>query len=99
MGGARHPCCCSLRLLTSLPCWMLDINYNGLVFCAAQVFFPRTAAWDNLKKSLKAEFNPGVWEHLAGTVSETFTVGDKGRVAVKVIDERGNELMVVKSVA
>lgn len=83
----------------SLPCWMLDINYNGLVFCAAQVFFPRTAAWDNLKKSLKAEFNPGVWEHLAGTVSEPFTVGDKGRVAVKVIDERGNELMVVKSVA
>ena len=83
----------------SLPCWMLDINYNGQVFCAAQVFFPRTAAWDNLKKSLKAEFNPGVWEHLAGTVSEPFTVGDKGRVAVKVIDERGNELMVVKSVA
>ncbi|MFM2004792.1 MAG: hypothetical protein RLZZ09_447 [Pseudomonadota bacterium] len=83
----------------NLPCWMLNINYNGLVFCAVQVFFPRTAAWDNLRKSLKAEFNPGVWEHLAGTVSEPFVVGDRGRVAVKVIDERGNELMVVKSVA
>ena len=49
----------------------------------------------NLQKNLKAEFDPSVWEHLAGTVSEPFALGDKGRVAVKVIDERGNELMRV----
>jgi adenine-specific DNA-methyltransferase len=38
-----------------------------------------------------------VWEHLAGTVSEPFAAGDHRRVAVKVIDERGNELVVVKA--
>lgn len=81
----------------NLPCWMLDTDYNGLVFCASQVFFPRTGAWDNLKKSLKAEFNDSVWERLAGTKSEPFVLGKQRRIAIKVIDERGNELMAVRS--
>ncbi|AOV18846.1 DNA methylase (plasmid) [Acidihalobacter aeolianus] len=80
----------------NLPCWMLDTDYNGMVFCASQVFFPRTGAWDNLKKSLKAEFDDSVWEHLAGTESEPFALGEQQRIAVKVIDERGNELMAVR---
>ncbi len=80
----------------NLPCWMLDTNYNGMAFYASQVFFPKTSAWDNLQKSLKGQFEDSVWEHLAGTVSEPFALGDKKRIAVKVIDERGNELMVVK---
>jgi adenine-specific DNA-methyltransferase len=82
----------------NLPAWMLDTDYDGMCFYATQVFFPKTAAWDNLQKSLKAEFDPSVWEHLAGTVSEPFPIGPKRRVAVKVIDERGNELMRVLSV-
>jgi adenine-specific DNA-methyltransferase len=83
----------------NMPAWMLDTDYDGMCFYATQVFFPKTAAWDNLQKSLKAEFDPSVWEHLAGTVSEPFVVGQKRRVAVKVIDERGNELMRVLEVA
>ncbi|WP_235533647.1 MULTISPECIES: site-specific DNA-methyltransferase [unclassified Roseateles] len=82
----------------NLPCWMLDTDYDGMCFYATQVFFPKTAAWDNLQKSLKAEFDPSVWEHLAGTVSEPFPVGPRRRVAVKVIDERGNELVRVLEV-
>ncbi|MDW9812860.1 site-specific DNA-methyltransferase [Sinorhizobium meliloti] len=81
----------------NLPCWMLDTNYNGMAFFATQVFFPKTSAWDNLQKSLKGRFADSVWEHLAGTASEPFALGDKKRIAVKAIDERGNELMVVKS--
>jgi adenine-specific DNA-methyltransferase len=81
----------------NLPCWMLDSNYNGMVFMATQVFFPKTGAWENLQKSLKGQFSDDVWEHLAGTVSEPFVLGDKKRIAVKAIDERGNELMVVKA--
>ena len=80
----------------NLPCWMLDTNYNGMAFYASQVFFPKTGAWNNLQKSLKGRFDDSVWEHLAGTTSEPFALGDKKRIAVKVIDERGNELMVVK---
>ncbi len=81
----------------NLPCWMLDTNHNGMAFYASQVFFPKTSAWDNLQKSLKGQFEDSVWLHLAGTVSEPFALGDKKRIAVKVIDERGNELMATRS--
>jgi len=80
-----------------VPCWLLDTDYNGLVFHGSQVFFPRTAAWDSLKRALKATHDEGVWDHLAGTVSAPFEAGEHGQVAVKVIDDRGNELLVVKN--
>ena len=49
------------------------------------------------KKALKGEYDDSVWDHLAGTVSAPFEAGEHGQIAVKVIDDRGNELLVVKS--
>jgi adenine-specific DNA-methyltransferase len=80
-----------------VPAWMLDGNYDGLCFRASQVFFPRTAAWDDLKKALKADYDESVWDHLSGTRSAPFEVGEQKQIAVKVIDDRGNELLVVKA--
>ena len=80
-----------------VPAWFLDTDYNGLCFHVCQAFFPRTSAWDNLKRALKATHDESVWDHLAGTVSAPFEAGEHGQVAVKVIDDRGNELLVVKS--
>ncbi len=79
-----------------VPAWFLDTDYNGMVFRVHQAFFPRTGAWEKLKKSLKVEFEDGVWDHLAGTTSAPFEPGDHHRIAVKVIDPRGNELIAVK---
>ncbi|CCI19645.1 MAG: DNA methyltransferase [Microcystis panniformis] len=59
--------------------------------------FPRTGAWDSIKKALKGTYEESVWEHLAGTTSAPFAVGEHRQIAVKVIDDRGNELLVVKS--
>ena len=42
------------------------------------------------------DFDEDVWYHLAGDTSVPFLAGDEGQVAVKVIDDRGNELIVVK---
>jgi adenine-specific DNA-methyltransferase len=81
-----------------VPAWLLDVDYNGLCFHVSQAFFPRTAAWDDLKRALKVDYAESVWDHLAGTTSAPFEAGEHGQVAVKVIDDRGNELMVVKSV-
>ncbi len=36
-----------------VPAWLLDTDYNGLCFHVCQAFFPRTGAWDNLKKALR----------------------------------------------
>ena len=79
-----------------VPCWMLDTNYNGRVFMGTQVFFPRTSAWDNLKQALRATHEESVWEHLAGATSAPFEAGEQQTLAVKVIDDRGNEMMVVR---
>jgi len=79
-----------------VPAWFLDTNYNGLCFHVSQAFFPRTGAWDNLKRALKSTHEESVWDHLAGTVSASFEAGENGQIAVKVIDDRGNELLVVK---
>jgi adenine-specific DNA-methyltransferase len=79
-----------------VPAWLLDTDYNGMVFRVRQAFFPRTGAWENLKKSLRVEFEDTVWEHLAGATSAPFPAGEHQQIAVKVIDPRGNELLVVK---
>ncbi len=79
-----------------VPAWLLDTDYNGLCFHVCQAFFPRTAAWDDLKRALRAEYAESLWDHLAGTTSAPFESGEHNQIAVKVIDDRGNELLVVK---
>ncbi|MBI4189507.1 MAG: DNA methyltransferase [Betaproteobacteria bacterium] len=54
--------------------------------------------WDGQNAARgQGEYTDAVWQHLAGTASVPFEAGEHGQVAVKVIDDRGNELMVVKS--
>jgi len=61
-----------------VPAWFLDGDRNGMCFHVSQAFFPRTSAWDSLKKALRAEFEESVWDHLAGTVSAPFVAGETG---------------------
>ena len=82
-----------------IPAWFLDTNYNDLCFHVTQAFFPKTGAWESLKRALRVEFEESVWEHLNGTVSAPFEAAADRKIAVKVIDNRGNELMVVKTIA
>jgi len=87
------------RQAGDVPAWFLDTDYNESCFHVCQAFFPRTGAWDNLKKALKTTYEEGLWDHLAGTTSAPFEAGAHKQVAVKVIDDRGNELLVVKQLA
>jgi len=79
-----------------VPAWFLDTNYNELSFHVSQAFFPRTSAWDNLKRALKGVYEDSVWQHLASNKSEPFEAGEHKQIAVKVIDDRGNELLVIE---
>ena len=81
-----------------IPAWFLDTDYNGRCFRVSQAFFPETEAWENLRKALKADFEDTVWEHLRGTTSAPFEANPDQQVAAKVIDHRGNELMVVRKI-
>jgi adenine-specific DNA-methyltransferase len=44
----------------------------------------------------KKPYEESVWDHPAGTIGVPFVAGEHGQSAVKVIDDRGNELLVVK---
>lgn len=76
-----------------VPMWMLDVGWNGMAFSANQVFFPRTKSWDNLRRALNATHEESVWEHLAGDLSAPFAAPAGTEIAVKVLDDRGNELL------
>ena len=58
-----------------VPARFLDTDYNGMCFHVCQAFFPRTAAWEGIKRSLRGEFEDSAWAHLAGTVSAPFQAG------------------------
>ena len=80
-----------------VPCRMPDTTAcNGLVFHADQVFLPNTSACGSLGKALEATHDDAVWQHLAGDTSAPFVASVGTDIAVKVIDERGNELPVIR---
>jgi adenine-specific DNA-methyltransferase len=76
--------------------WFLDPDYDGRTFCIGQAFFPDATAWDKIKRALKSEVDESVFATFSGARSLPITAGRHGRIAVKVIDPRGNEVMVVR---
>ena len=75
--------------------WFLDTDYNGMSFRICQAFFPPADAWKKLKKALKAHIDPEVFDRMRGVVSLPFKPGEHGKIAVKVIDFRGNEVIKI----
>ena len=75
--------------------WFLDSDYDGRTFCITQAFFPDKSAWEKLARALKGVVDEAAFAALSGTVSLPFAPGPNRRVAVKVIDPRGNEVMAV----
>lgn len=81
--------------------WFLDTNYDGKTFCICQAFFPDKDAWGKLAKALKEDNSEDgsrfaqVLSNMSGQSSLPFKPGKYKRVAVKVIDPRGNEVLRV----
>ena len=75
--------------------WFLDSDYDGRTFCITQAFFPDSTAWSKLARALRSVVDPERFAAFAGTRSLPFQAGEHKRIAVKVIDPRGNEVMRV----
>jgi len=79
--------------------WFLDSDYDGRTFCITQAFFPDKSKWNKLAKALgdQGTIDESAFEALSGWRSLPFprpsrlNPGDSWRIAVKVIDPRGNE--------
>jgi adenine-specific DNA-methyltransferase len=76
--------------------WFLDSDYDGRCFCITQAFFPDQDAWEKIAKALGSSADAEVFERFSGTESLPFKTGKHKRIALKVIDPRGNEVMAVR---
>jgi adenine-specific DNA-methyltransferase len=77
--------------------WFLDSDFDGRCFATTQAFFPDQDAWEKIARALGASADSDAFEAFKGTVSVPFSPGTHKRVAVKVIDPRGNEVMAVRA--
>ncbi len=81
--------------------WMLDPDYDGRSLFPRQVFFPMAGprdGWDRLARNLKAEIDQDLIEAYRVTVSLPFEPGEHNRIAVKIIDDRGIESLIIVEV-
>lgn len=79
--------------------WFIDTDYNYESFFVRHAYFPgANDPYKALKTTLKAEIDADAWESLKRTRSRPFPRPKDGRVAVKVINHLGDEVMKVVGV-
>lgn len=79
--------------------WFIDTDYNYESFFVRHAYFPgANDPYKALKTTLKAEIDSDAWESLKRTRSRPFPRPKGGRVAVKVINHLGDEVMKVVGV-
>ena len=83
-----------------IACWFIDTDYNEESFFVRQAYFlGANDPYKSLKTTLKAEIDEEAWESLHSDVSRPFAKPRTGRIAVKVINHLGDEVMKVFSVS
>jgi len=76
--------------------WFIDTNYNGQAFFVTHAYFlGANKPYEKLKKALKADISEEAWEELYSTVSRPFPKPKTGKIAIKVINHYGDEVMKV----
>ena len=79
-----------------IACWFIDTDYNEESFFVRQAYFlGANDPYKALKTTLKAEINQEAWETLRSDTSRPFEKPKSGRIAVKVINHLGDEVMKV----
>jgi adenine-specific DNA-methyltransferase len=79
-----------------IACWFIDTDYNEESFFVRHAYFlGANDPYSSLKTTLKAEIDPEAWATLHSDTSRPFDKPTKGRIAVKVINHLGDEVMKV----
>ena len=83
-----------------IACWFIDTDYNGESFFVRHAYFTGAdEPYDKLKRALRAEVDEEAWSALYSTVSRPFPAPASGKIAVKVINHYGDEVLKVFDVA
>ncbi len=83
-----------------IACWFIDTDYNEESFFVRHAYFlGANEPYSALKTTLKAEINEDAWATLNSDTSRAFDKPKSGRIAVKVINHLGDEVMKVFKVS
>ena len=79
-----------------IACWFIDTDYNGESFFVRHAYFTGAGEpYDRLKRALRAEIDEAAWAALYTTRSRPFAKPSTGKIAVKVINHYGDEVLKV----
>ena len=79
-----------------IACWFIDSDYNEESFFVRHAYFTGAdEPYKKLQRALKAEIDEDAWSTLYSTVSRPFDPPSTGKIAVKVINHYGDEVLKV----
>ena len=82
-----------------IACWFIDTNYNGESFFVRHAYFTGAdEPYEKLKRALRAEIDEAAWSALYSTKSRPFDPPKTGKIAVKVINHYGDEVLKIYQV-
>ena len=82
--------------IDGVACWFIDTNYNQESFFVRHAYFlGANDPYSALKTALKAEIDPEAWATLNRDISSPFSKPKSRRIAVKVINHLGDEVLKV----
>ena len=82
-----------------IACWFIDTAYNDESFFVRQAYFTGAdQPYEKLKRALRASIDEDAWADLYRPVSRPFPVPETSKIAVKVINHYGDEVMKVYEV-
>jgi adenine-specific DNA-methyltransferase len=83
-----------------IACWFIDTDYNGESFFVRHAYFTGAdEPYEKLKRALRAEIDEAAWQSLYSTTSRFFAAPESGKIALKVINHYGDEVLKVFDVA
>lgn len=87
------------RSTDDIACWFIDTSYNAESFFVRHAYFTgANDPYQALKRALRADIDEEAWASLYSTVSRPFPAPATGKIAVKVINHYGDEVMKVYEV-
>jgi adenine-specific DNA-methyltransferase len=79
-----------------IACWFIDTEYNGESFFFRHAYFTGAdEPYEKLKRALRADVDESAWASLYSTISRPFLVPKTGKIAIKVINHYGDEVLKV----
>ena len=95
----QPPARCASGSTDDIACWFIDSNYNGESFFVRHAYFTGgNDPYAQLRRALRADIDEAAWSALYSTVSRPFPLPETGRIAIKVINHYGDEVLQVYDV-